>query len=845
MGALLRLLSMRHVRTHWVRTLLATASIMLGVALFVSTEVAHTSTLRSFEAAQDRLAGRARYHVTGRGGAGTDVTTLNRLESIAGVHAAPVLQQSVALPDHPDEGRLVLLGVDFAREQRLRAWQGVAWASRDPLKLLLDPTAVVVTAAFSKRTGLGLGDALRLRTPTGITRVTVRGVVRDAGPARVFRGAIAFMGLAGAQRAVGRTTFDRIDVAPGTVSRTAIEAAAGDAHQVTDARGGNKTLNDMLGHVRSLVILSVIGLLVGLFIVYLSVSIGVIERGRAIGTARALGASRHQVLGVFLIEALVLGLVGSVAGVALGWLLARLYLGFIVDTVNRLVSLVDVDHVVLPTYAAVGGVVAGVGASVLAAYFPARRASRIAPTRALRPATISSSLVPDYRHALVAGAGVLLVGMALTTVQVASPPWVGLVATALMFLGLALMLPQCTIWLSRWLRTPLRRLFRAEGFLAADNVMRYPQRSALTVVALGGALALMVTSASIISSFRYATSHWLQRAMPFDLSIQPAQLSGTVYSSAVLPGNLPARVQTLPGVRDVYALRVRVLPWNDESVALLAVDMAAFQRALQFRGLDLEGGTAADHECLIAGQSVGISQNFSVLHGVKENDPLTLATPTGPITLPVSHVIEDYSWPRGVVVLDLAAYRQHFDDESLTYVDLTVDGDPDTVRAQIDARLADLGQTFVYSADDMWAYAMDALEDSFVLANAQVAVAMIIGFLGILNTLLISVLRRKREIGLLRVVGMNRAGIARMVSIEALIVAIVGGVFGIAAGLVAAAVPASNHVLLMTGYALPLVVPWTTLGLVLLTATAIGWIASVAPARRAADVDVLHAIGYE
>ena len=795
MLSLLRLLSWRHLRTHWVRTLLATTSIMLGVALFVSTEVAHTSTLRAFERAQSRLAGKATYRVSKGYGLGADADVLQKLEAIPGVLAAPVVQENVVLPDLPDEGRLVVLGVDFAREQKLRDFAVHKLSASNPVALLLDPTALIITESFAIRNGLRLESRIKISAPAGTRDVVVRGIFKDVGPAQVFGGSIAFMGMPGAQAILKRTGYDRIDVAPGGAAPETLRAAIGPNHRLESARASNKTLDDMLSNIRSLVILSVIGLLVGLFIVYLSVSIGVIERGKAIGTARALGASRTQILSVFLIEAFVLGVVGSLLGVTLGWLLASGYVQFIAATVNKLVLLVDVDRVVLPVPAALGGMIAGVVTAVMAAYFPARRASQIAPTQALRPATIGQGLVPNYARSMIAGAVIAAVGVALTTIQVQSPPWVGLLATAFMFLGVALTLPQITIWLSRRLRTPLRRWFRASGFLAADNVMRYPQRSALTVVALGGAMALMVTSASIIGSFRHATTHWLDRALPFDLSLQPAQLSDTVYSNAALPSDLPDRVRAVPGVDEVYALRARIQVWGEnENVLVLGVDFAQFRNVLRAKGTDLEGGTKQDHEDLIAGRSVGISENFAALHGVEPGEMLTLRTPSGEKPFRISHAVEDYSWPRGVIVMDRSLYRRHWNDDALTYVDLTIakDADPRAVRAEINRSISSLSQVFVYTADDIRGYAIQALEDSFVLANAQVAVAMLIGFLGIVNTLLISVLRRQREIGLIRVVGMRRNGIGRMVAMEAMIVALVGGGFGIVAGLVAAALPASN-----------------------------------------------------
>jgi putative ABC transport system permease protein len=152
---------------------------------------------------------------------------------------------------------------------------------------------------------------------------------------------------------------------------------------------------------------------------------------------------------------------------------------------------------------------------------------------------------------------------------------------------------------------------------------------------------------------------------------------------------------------------------------------------------------------------------------------------------------------------------------------------------------------FVFRAADVRAFGLGAVEQSFYLTYVQVLGSMVIGFFGIVNTLLISVLRRTREIGLLRSVGMTRRQVARSVVIEALFIAAVGGGCGVAWGLIAAAFPVASHVTRLTGYTLPLVVPWGTVCAAVATGLAIGFVASLVPARRAARLNVLEAVGYE
>ncbi len=848
MISLLRLVSWRHARRRPLRLALGVLSVALGVALFVSVEVAQHSARRAFEGAARRLAGKAELRVTRGRGIGIEAGALARIEEIPGVLAAPVLEMSTRMVDL-ENGPLLVLGIDFVRDRRLRDFSAAGGAQVDPVRMALDPSAAMVTRALSERHGLTIGSTLRVSTPHGLRSVRVAGLLEATGPATVFGGNLAVMGIGGAQRLFGREGFyDRIEVAPAGAAEP-LRAKLGPDYRVEPARAGSSMLEDALSRVRALMAVSVIALLVGLFIVYLSVSIGVVERGRDIGTMRALGATRGQIAGLFLIEAAALGAAGSALGVAMGWALARLFIDYVARGINLLIFVVDVREAALSPAAAAAAAVAGTLTALAAALVPALGASRVAPVEALRPASMAIRSLSGYRRGFATGVALLALGIAGVLLPArALPAWGTLAETALVFLGLGLALPQVTVWLSRAFRAPLRTTFRIEGYLAADNVMKNPRRTALTVTVLGGALSMMVATASILSSLRRATDAWMDRSFPFDLSVQATDLSQSIYSSASLPGDLVDRVARVEGARRAYAVKAALVEYGRSDIMLLAIDMASYFEAMRARGLRLVGysGTPDELAPLVRGEAVGVSGNFAALHGVRPGDEIELSTPAGARRFRVSHAIEDYSWPQGLVAIDLGAYRAIWKDPSVTYIDLTVapGQTAEAVRARLAAALEGEFRAFVYSTADIRRYAHGALDASFRLVDVQVVIAMIIGFLGIVNTVLISVMRRTREIGLLRAVGMTRAQVSRTI-VESVFVAFVGGLVGVAGGLLGAAFPLSAHVLRITGYLVPFVVPWGTVVGAMAAALAIGFLSSLVPARRAAGLNVLEAVGYE
>ncbi len=209
--------------------------------------------------------------------------------------------------------------------------------------------------------------------------------------------------------------------------------------------------------------------------------------------------------------------------------------------------------------------------------------------------------------------------------------------------------------------------------------------------------------------------------------------------------------------------------------------------------------------------------------------------------------VEDYRWPQGTVFLDRAAYRDLWKDPLLS--DLEIRFRPGAAQADVRRRLARLtaerGSCPVYDAKDLKRLSGAVLDRTLRFTHVQVAVAVLIGFMGIVNTLFISVLRRRREIGLLRAMGMSRGQAARMVVLESVLLALLGGALGTVLGLAAAGGPLSDYVLEISGYRVPLVVPWGTVLGALGAAALTGVLAGYLPARHAARLNVLEAISYE
>ncbi len=845
MRALFLLFSLRHLLSRRFRALLGFAAVALGVAPYTSTTIIIQSTQESMRENARALAGRAEWQVTRGGSLGVEESLAGSLRRAPGAIVAPIIQSSAVMVE-PRAGTLMVLGVDFGSDSLLRLYRFSG--AVDPLAFAATafiPDGVVLAKPFALEHGLHPGDTIRVGTRIGVQTLTVTGLLEPVGPARAFPGGFGVMELHAAQRLFGGPGFvDRIEVAG--ASRAQIERGCPGC-EVTRAGQIGSVAEDAIGRMESLGALSVVAMLVGLLIIYNSVQVSVVELWRQIGTLRALGATRRQLLVVIVLEWSAVAVCGSVVGVALGYGLARGMLQYTVRALNAMLPLVTTDHLRLPAALALISGLSGIATAGLAAALGSWWAVRQPPLRLLRPHAVAS----QRGFMLPFAAGLVLVAAGVGSVySFRSTPSVSLIATALLFLGVVVMMPQIVLSGGRGARGALGRLFGVEGFLAADNMVKAPQRTALTAVTLGGALALMIASATMLEGFRTATSRWIRQALPMDFTVTPINFANSLYSGQTIPRSLLEEIRRTSGAEIVYGVRSLFAEFRGNQIMIVGVETRPYFEVHRRRGLSEWARGIAGEEVvrrLATGEGIIVSDNFAALYGVRPGEDVRLQTPTGEVPLRVVRSVEDYSWLRGTMIMDLDVLARLWKDDSLTYVDVYA-GRPAAipeVRARISERLRGRYSLYLFDRNQIARISDDVLRQTVAVADVQVVTASVIGFLGIVNSLLIGVLQRYREIGLLRAIGMTAGGVGRMVVLEGVFVAVLAGGIGVAGGLLGGWIPLRQFSFAMTGLLFPVVTPWHTLGISLATAIVLGLVASLLPARRAAALNVLDAIGYE
>ena len=836
----MRKVTIKGLLAHKLRLALTALAIVLGVTFISGTFVLTDTLQNTFTVLFGNIYQKVDFQVRGAAQLGTGANAarnelpeslLPTVRGVAGVQSAQgqvtgyaqfVARDGKAI----STGGAPTLAVAFDPDQQI-----------SPLHLIaggppVTPDDVVMDAGTAQKYDFTVGDRVRILSAGPPRTFTITGIT-EFGTANNLAGAtLAAFTLPTAQAIALQTgKLDAINVvtAPGA-SKAAVQKAIARALPPgvevvtgqTVANENTSSVNQALSFFSTaLLVFAFISLFVGAFTIYNTFSIIVGQRTRELALLRIVGASRRQVFGSVLGEAAITGLVSSVIGLGLGVLAAlglqALLRGFGVTLPPG--SLVFEPRTVLV------GLAVGVGVTVVSAIGPARGAVRIPPVVALddRQSAASASL----RRRFIWGTAVAVIGAVLLGLGLAKPAiqLVGIGAAAL-FIGVATLSPALARPLSSVIGRPLPRLLGVAGKLGRENSMRNPRRTAQTAAALMVGLALVSAMAVFGASLSKSATSSADQAISADLIV-------TATGSGELSNSVPATASAVPGVTASSAVYQGRFEFQNTLTSLTAVSTDHLADTVILRMTAGTPAALAQGELLID-STTATSKHLSVGDSVQAR-----FARTGPTVLRIGGIYRANALI-GSYLVSAGFFGAHYSPQPPGALLLRTNGA--AADNAVTKALAPYQNLQVQTRAQFEQAQVSSVNQLLGLVYALLGLAVIIALIGIVNTLMLSVFERTREIGLLRAVGMGRRQVRAMVRSEAVILAIFGAIVGIVIGTaLGLALVASLRQQGITETAVPV----TSLLIFLLLSALLGLVAASWPARRAARLDVLAAIATE
>ena len=857
MSAVFRALVWGHLGANKLRTAVTIIAVALGVAIALSVDLANTTAVSSFASSVNVISSHVNLQVLGLGH-GFDERTILRVQAVPGVdYASPTIEDSITIGARVGDafsGEILrVLGVDLLRpvpgSAAFTTPGGVATGTQpvDPWVLVNGHGAFVsprVAAAHHWQAG---SDFTAL---AGDRVVHLRvAAVLPAGIAGIDSSVI-FVDIATAQEVFNKVgKLDRIDciVDPDHVAAVAaaVQRVLPPGVRAIEPKVRTSEIMRMLRSFQlNLEALSYIALLVGMYLIYNTVAISVVQRRPEIGTLRALGVRRGQILRTFLAEGALFGTIGSLVGLVLGCVLANFSVAAVSKTVDTLYVSSHADRVVYDPLVLLKALIVGIVVACISSLVPAIEAAGTPPAIAMRAQGYERKLPFLARRTSIAGALLLLVAYAFTFLPaIDDVPLFGYAAGLLIIFAGSLFAPLAIEGLSRCARALLGSR-SAAGELAAANLGSSPVRNSVAVASLMIAIAMTVAVAILIGSFRTTVVAWADDTLKADIFVKPLGL-GDASADATFSPSVATTIARLPGVDSVDVFRGLTVPFRGRITNIGATNLASFASRNKVRYIGYVDSAAIARQ-LPNSKRVLISEPFATKFGLDTGQTFTFDTPSGPTVFTVAAVYNDYSSDAGVVLMDLGTFQRIYHDSSINSI--AVYAKPGTDLVKLRDRIVRSALPLRIDSEttrELRTLVIKIFDRTFAITYALYVISITIAVLGVVSTLFALVLERRREIGLLRYLGLRARDVRRMVYFEAAFIGILGGVSGVVVGVLLALLLIFVINRQAFGWLIELHMPYDFLAEAVVLVVVAALLAGMYPARVAARIRTTEAVRSE
>jgi putative ABC transport system permease protein len=849
-------LALRQLRARPMRAALTGFGVVLGVGMVFGVLLLVGTIRHTFDDLIGSAWGKTDLIVSGTANGLLPDTALQRTRAVPGVRDAAAMvggdftrlsARGTAVKG--PAGRLLVAGYDTRAAMTPYDFRWVG--GRKPVS----GPELALEQNWARQRHLGVGDRIRLATPSGPVTLPIVGIFRFSNGLSFGGRGFGAMPMAPARRLAGiERGYMQISVAVDDKSAVdatekRLAAALGAGAEIKTPQAFGSEVKQQLNSLNVILyFFSGIALFVGGFLILNAFNMTVLQRMREIGTLRTLGASRRLITRTILIEAGVIGTIGSVLGLALG---VGLALGLI--ALMRGMEM-PVGSVHLTAGPALTAVLVGMAVTLAGAAWPARRAGRISPIRAVLGAR--GVRTAPSRTRLIAGAVLFIPGLLLggrfwggNGSGSALSGLYGMGLTMAMFAGIAMLAPYVLVPVVRLLAWPLRTLFPAGGRLAADSLLANPLRTAATAAALTIGLSVVVVNSTFSASFMGTVSDQLTQSFARDFTVQAVGHTLETGGGPGVPKGLAAQIAAMPETR--AATPIRALWMNLPGIEhgqkqgiAVAYDPSAYGLV---DATPLDGSSRPAALAAVSHGGVIVGPQYAALAGLKVGDHVHLQGPRGSADAPVVGVIASIAggeFNEMQLSLDTMKRIYGVTNDAQVAVRARSAADRPALEQRITALIErDYPGLELASMADKKAEIDQQISGTFNMFNSIVAIAIIVSLLGVINTLAMSVMERTREIGVLRALGSSRWQVRRTIVDESLLITAAGALTGVVIGLAIGIAWLPGFAQNMPGLAFHF--PSGITFAVAVAAVVLGTLAAVIPARRAARLNVIKALAYE
>ncbi|MBW2520014.1 MAG: ABC transporter permease [Deltaproteobacteria bacterium] len=782
----------RYLWRHPLQVLFAVIGVSVGVAVVVAIDMANSSAERAFRISADALSGRATHMIVNSSGDLSEEIYPQLRMGGGWRDSAPVVEGYAAIPEQP--GLLLnIVGIDPFTERPFRSYSPSIGSQFDLSRLLTEEGAGLMTERTASRLGLTIGDSLQLSAGEERHHFILVGFVETREQISIQAlDNILLMDISSAQEILNKHgKLSRIDlIIPDTTSgqrrMRQLQHFLPSYAEILPANARVQTMAQMTKAFQiNLRALSLLALVVGMFLIYNTMTFSILQRRTLLGTLRTLGVTRGQIFAMVLIEAILIGTIGTAIGLLIGFFLANGLLSIVTRTINDLYFVLNVDSLFITPLALTKSMLLGVGASAVAAFIPALEAGRTSPRAVLMRSNVESR----HRRLLPWAVTIGLFFMSASLLGLNVPSKNIIASFLLMFtliIGYALVTPGAFVWLLKTLQPVSQYTFGILGKIAVRNLMGGLSRTGVATSALVIAVAASVGVGLMINSFRATVDQWLRSYLQADIYV-------TTASTGFEPGRIPLEDELVNALAKVEGVKfiTKARHIRLESQAGPSELFIAEINRQGFDGYWFDSGDKDEiYKAFSESDSVIVSEPYAYHRNLKRGDSITLRTDRGQRRFQIAGIFTDYGSDRGRITMSRQLYTTYWNDKKTDALGIYVkDGyDVDQTVNDLVQTAGERQQLIVYSNSGLREASLATFDRTFAVTSVLRMLAVLVAFVGILNALMAMQIERARELAILRAGGLTPQQLWHLVIGETSLVGLIAGLLALPLGIVQALV---------------------------------------------------------
>jgi len=760
----------------------------MGVAIVVSIDIANHSSGKAFNLSMNAVAGKSTHQIIGTS-EGIPDSIYFKLRVKEGLkNIAPVIESYVSIPD---SGKKIfkLLGVDLFAERPFRDYLSNTGTSIDgELKdFLTGPNSVVLSNGSLAELKMKVGDSLKVFIGGKERTLYISGKITEDERNTSSLENLFICDIATAQELTGKINrIDYIDVIAGSADEEKrLRSILPDGYELQKSGSRSQTAEQMLEAFNiNLQSLSLLALIVGLFLIYNTMTFSVVRRKVLIGTLRSIGVTSNEITTMVIREALIIGIIGTAAGFLAAYFISKYLLIFISQTINDLYYVVSVREIYISPMIIAKGIALGIFATLLSAIKPAREASSVHPRSAMIRSEQESSLLKKVPAMSITGLATIIAGILILLIPTKNI-WLSYFGILPIIIGFALLTPVIIILVEKILSPLFKYLFGITGKIASRSIVQNISRTYVAIAALSLAVAATVGVGTMISSFRSTVIDWLESRLNADIFISAPSLVSR-RNDAVLSEDLLEKVRALDEVADINFYREIEINQDEKTYHLISSGISQRNHS----GFQFKEGEPADAWKRFEEGELLISEPFAYRHDLEVGSMLALKTDNGMREFRVAGVYYDYASDQGLVTMYHTHFKKHWNVKGVSGISAYVkEGfDLNTLKEKIQMLDTDGQQIVVRSFKFLRDTSIEIFDRTFLVAKVLQLLSVIVAFIGILSSLMSLQLERKRELGILRANGLLPSQLFGMVGIQTVMMGLTAGLLALPLGNVLAAI---------------------------------------------------------